>query len=438
MRASEILGDRSKAEKRIRFTKWTGFAYAALLCCAGSAWASRVCDATAYGAKADGTTKDTQAIQGAIDACSAKGGGVVRLSGGTFLTGPIVLKSHITLDVEKGATLLGSQDVSDYRSAEELRQASVEPLIGATNAEDITIRGGGTIDGAGQPWWKAVYAHDRSVFTAAKRPRLILLDHCRHVLIEHVTIENSASWQVVPYESDDVTIRDSRILAPARSPNTDGIDPFSSHHVTIEHMVINVGDDDVAIKSGQPGSQGPKHPSTYIRVIDCTFLHGHGMSIGSEAAGGVQHVYVSKVRFEGTENGIRIKSGRDRGGNIGDFVYRDLTMENVRNPLVITEYYPKVPKHAVARPLTLLTPHFHDIEIENLKATGAGSAGVVLGLPESPVRNLVLRNVQIEAQRGIRLSYVAVKAHNVTVKTAEGKPFILVTHATVAGRAGGR
>lgn len=403
----------------------------AFACSAAAARAASVCNVQSYGAKADGTTMDTLAIQHAIDACAAKGGGTVRFSGGTFLTGPIMLKSHITLEIDKGSTLLGTHKFAAYKPAIELRQPAVEPLISAKNAVDITIRGGGTINGAGQPWWEAVYSHDRSKFTANHRPRLILLDHCKHVLIENITIENSPSWQVVPYYCDYVTIRNSRILAPARSPNTDGIDPFSSHHVTITHMLIDDGDDDVAIKSGQPDSKGYNAPSTYIRITDSTFLHGHGMSIGSEVSGGVQHVYVDHVKFDGTENGIRIKSNRDRGGNIGDFVYRNLTMKNVGTPILITEYYPKIPKHVQAEPITRLTPHFHNITIENVISTGARSAGIVIGLPESPVRDLVIRNVHIQAQRGLTISYATVRAHQFSVKTAAGKPFTMLKGAKI-------
>jgi polygalacturonase len=403
----------------------------ALLCSMELARAANVCDAKSYGAKADGKTKDTQALQSAIDACEAKGGGIVRLSSGTFLTGPITLKSHITLEVNQDATLLGSQDAADYPEAEELREASVEPLIGAKDAEDLTIRGGGTIDGAGQRWWAAVYAHKKSDFVAAKRPRLILLDHCKHVVIDGVTIQNSASWQVVPYYSDDVTIRNGKILAPARSPNTDGIDPFSSHHVTISHMLIDDGDDNVAIKSGQPGSPGPDDPSTDIRVTDCTFLHGHGMSIGSEISGGVQNVFVARVHFQNTANGVRIKSNRDRGGDIGNITFRDLTMENVGTPILATEYYPKIPQHDSAQPMTRLTPHFHDIRITNLTATGAKEAGVIVGLPESPITTITLTNVHVSAQKGMTISDATVTAHDFTVTAGEGDPFTMLENAKI-------
>jgi polygalacturonase len=408
------------------------FFLAALAVCGTLAHAARVCDVTAYGAKGDGVTKDTHAIQGAIDACAAKGGGTVRLASGTFLTGPIVLKSHITLEVDAGATLLGSQDKADYLEVQELRERALQPLLSATNAEHIAIRGGGTIDGNGKPWWDAVYAHRAgSNFVAAMRPRLILFDHCRHVLIENMTIQNSASWQVVPYYSDDVVIRNGKILAPARSPNTDGIDPFSSSHVTISHMTIDTGDDNIAIKSGQPGSPGPDAPSTDIIITDCTFLHGHGMSMGSEIAGGVERVRARRIHFKDTASGVRIKSNRDRGGDIGNFDFRDLTMENVGTPILITEYYPRIPQHDTAQPVTRLTPRFHDIHIGNLKATGAKEAGTIIGLPESPITTVTLDHVEISAQKGLTVSDATLTAHDFSVTAAAGDPYILLENAHI-------
>jgi polygalacturonase len=401
-------------------------------CCAAAAHAAATCDAGSYGAKADGTTKDTAALQKAIDDCARKGGGTVRLARGTFLSGPIVLKSHITLQVDAGATLLGSQDKGDYPPMREMREDAVQPFISATNAQDVAIRGGGTIDGAGQPWWAEVYAHkDSPDYVAAKRPRLIFFDHSKQVLIEGVTIQNSASWQVTLYYSDGVTLRNAKILAPEHSPNTDGVDPFSSHHVTISHMTIDVGDDNVAIKSGQPGSTGPDDPSTDITVTDCTFLHGHGMSIGSEVSGGVQNVHVARVHFNGTANGVRVKSNRDRGSDIGSLDFRDVTMEEVATPVLITEYYPHIPDHDSAQPVTRLTPHFHDISITNLNATGAKVAGFIVGLPESPITSITLSNVHISAEKGMTISDATVTAHDFAVKAASGPPFIMLERASV-------
>ena len=401
------------------------------LCCCVTTNAATVCDPRAYGAKADGKTKDTGALQKAIDDC-ARSGGAVRLAGGTFLTGPIALKSHIVLELEAGATLLASQDKSDYQKLTEMREDAVQPLISATNAQDITIRGGGTIDGNGEPWWAEVYAHKNSPeYVAAKRPRLILIDHSKHVRIEGITIRNSASWQVTLYYSEEVIIRDGRILAPEHSPNTDGVDPFSSHHVTISHMTIDVGDDNVAIKSGQPGSPGPDDPSTDIAVTDCVFLHGHGMSIGSEVSGGVQNVRVARVHFQGTANGVRVKSNRDRGGDIGNLDFRDLTMEDVATPVLITEYYPRIPDQDSAQPVTRLTPHFHDIRVTNLSATGAKTAGFIVGLPESPITSITLTNGHIAAEKGMTISNSTVSTHDFTVKSASGVPMIMLEHARV-------
>ncbi len=196
---------------------------------AESVW--RLCDAKAFGAKGDGVTKDTAAIQAAIDAC-AGGKGTARLTAGKYLSAPIVLKSGTTLKLEKGATLLGSQDFKDYPAKTEFRTPGLRALVSATNATDVTITGEGTIDGTGEPWWaEARKVKDAGVMGVNPRPRLVVFDHCRHVLLEGVTIQNSPMWQVVPYYSDDVTIRNVKILAPQHSPNTDAIDPFSSSHV---------------------------------------------------------------------------------------------------------------------------------------------------------------------------------------------------------------
>lgn len=394
-----------------------------------------VCDAAHYGAKPDGITNNAHAIQAAIDDCAAKGGGTVRLAGGSFLSGPIVLKSHITLDIEKGATLLGSPDHSVYPEITVFRAKGRQSLVSAKDAEDVTITGGGTIDGNGSSWWAEARRHKGSgvVNDVVFRPRLVVFDHCKRILIDHVTIENSPSWQVVPYYSDDVTIRDGRIYAPAHSPNTDGIDPFSSSHVMIENMVIDDGDDNVAIKSGLPGSSD-NSPSTDITVKDCTFLHGHGMSIGSEVAGGVENVHVSNITFKDTDNGVRVKSNRDRGADIGNLWYSNLKMEDVKTPLLITEYYPRIPEHDTAKPVTRLTPHFHDIHISNLTATGARQTGIIAGLPESPIRSLYLDNVHLQGHKGLRISNATVTAHNLTVTPAEPPPVILLDNAKLVNK----
>jgi polygalacturonase len=242
-------------------------------------------------------------------------------------------------------------------------------------------------------------------------------------------------WQIVPYYSDSVVIRNVRILAPQHSPNTDAIDPFSSSNILIDHVYSDVGDDNVAVKSGSINSPGPDDPSKNITITDCTFKHGHGLSIGSELAGGAQTIRAERISFEGTDNGIRVKSNRDRGNDIGSFIFRDITMKNVKNPIIISEYYPKVmPSDGeAAQPVVRLTPHFHDIVIENVTATGGGVAAVIAGLPESPVKNVVLKNVKISAETGMTIGYAEVSGEGVVITAAQGEAIVKMAGAEVKG-----
>lgn len=386
--------------------------------------AATTCDPHAYGAKGDGTTKDTLAIQKAIDTCAAQGGGTVPLRAGTYLTAPIVLKSNITLHLDKGATLLGSPDHSDYPARTEFHLPDLQPLVSATGATNLAITGEGVIDGNGESWWQEARSiRDHGILgTGHPRPKLIILDHCKHIRVEGITIQNSPMWQLVPYYADDVVIRNVRILAPAHSPNTDAIDPFSSSHVVIDHVFADVGDDDVAIKSGPINSPGPDDPSRDITITDCTFLHGHGLSVGSEIAGGAQNIRAERIHFEGTDNGIRVKANRDRGNDVGNLTFRDIEMKNVKNAVIISEYYPRVlpPAGEAPQPITRLTPHFHDITLENITATGSETAGVIAGLPEVPIKGVTLNNVHIAAKNGLTIAHAEVAAKDLVVQAQDG------------------
>jgi polygalacturonase len=397
--------------------------------------AAATCDARLYGAKADGATKDTAAIQKAIDTCAAKGGGTVRLTAGTYLSAPIVLKSNITLQLDKGATLLGSPDHADYPDITEFRLPGVQALVSATNAENLSITGEGTIDGQGESWWQlARTVHDAGIMgNPHPRPRLVVFDHCKHVRVEGVTIQNSPFWQLVPYYCDDVVIRNVRVLAPYPSPNTDAIDPFSSSNIRIDHLYADTGDDNIAIKSGASNSPGGDDPSRDITITDCTFKHGHGLSIGSELAGGARNIVAVRIHFDGTDNGIRVKANRDRGNDVTNLVFRDIDMKDVKNPLVVSEYYPRIlPEGDVApQPVTRLTPHFHKIVFQNVTATGALMDGAIVGLPEAPVAGIVLQNVNLSGQKGLSIGYATVTGQNVKVEAAEGDAIIKMAGANV-------
>ena len=381
---------------------------------AGNARAANVCAVRQYGAKGDCATNDAVAIQKAIDNCSGTHQGTVLLDGGVvFVSSPLILKSHMTLRIAEGTTLAGSTNHADYPDKEEFKDKGKQALLTATNAEDVTIDGTGVIDGRGDSWWDK--PHDT-------RPRLIVFDHCKNVHMRGVTVENSPMWQIVPYYSDDVTLTNMKVLAPQQSHNTDGIDPFSSSNIVIDHLTIDTGDDNVAIKSGQPDSPGPDAPSRHIVITDCTFLHGHGLSIGSEIAGGVQDVRAERIHFKGTDQGVRVKSNRDRGNAaIGHFVFRDITMEDVHTPILISEFYPKVPDTISEEKVTRLTPFFDDITIENVTATGARQAALIVGLPESPIQNLRLIHVHLSGEAGAIVQYAHVTATDFAVTAVHGE-----------------
>jgi polygalacturonase len=418
--------------RRLPTIGWFLFATCSLRPFSTTYAAPRICDPRTMGAKADGQTKDTVALQRAIDVCSATGG-TVRLAAGTWLSAPLDLKSHVTLELERGAELLGSPDRKDYPVRPDATWRRVA-LLHADKAEDIAIRGEGTIDGNGKVWWDAKAQHPKAT-PEDPRPLLIDLTNSKKILIEGVTIKNSPMYNITTFLCDGLTVRDVRILNPGRSaPNTDGIDPFSTSHVLIEHTTIDTGDDNVAIKSGLVERGEPNAPSTDIVIRDCEFLAGHGLSIGSETAGGVRNVTVERVSFDGTRQGIRIKSARGRGNDIGNLIYRDITMKGVETPIQITAYYTGGVKDDTGQPVTEHTPRFHDITIENVTATGAKFAGVVMGLPESPIKNLVLRNVKLTAETGMKLQYAEVTEDGLKVTSANGEAILRGPGVTVNGK----
>jgi polygalacturonase len=391
------------------------------------------CDARSLGAKADGHTKDTAALQHSIDLCAMGSGGVVHLTAGTYVSGPLALKSHVHLLIDKGAILLGSPDMEDFpiRADAPWRKVS---LLHADNVVDIAITGAGVVDGNGKIWWDAK-ALAKKGEPEAPRPLLIDLTKSKQILIEGVTIQNSPQYNIATFLCDGLTVRNVTILNPGKgAPNTDGIDPFSTSHVLIERTTIDTGDDNVAIKSGLVERGDPDVPSTDIVIRDCTFRAGHGLSIGSETAGGVRNVTVERVTFTGTRQGIRIKSARGRGNDIGNLTYRDIKMDGVETPIEITNYYTGMVKDDPGQPVTKHTPQFHDITIENLTATGAKRAAVIMGLPESPIKNLVLKNVNISAAAGMVIQNAQIEQENLVVTPAAGEAISRGPGVTINGK----
>jgi polygalacturonase len=390
---------------------------------------TKVFDVRQFGAVGDGKALDTAAVLKAIDACDKAGGGVVRLPAGTYLCQPIALRSMTTLQLGEGATLQATGQHADFMKTPGdwlTARGGFIPFISGKDLRDVAIEGKGTIDGAGQVWWgPAEEARRKTPGYTLPRPNLIVLTGCKNVRITGVTIQNSPKFHFVPTDCEDVLVEGVTFKAPSTAPNTDAIDPSVCRRVRIHRCTIDVGDDNVAIKSGK-AVPGRAFACEDITVTECTFLHGHGMSIGSETTGGVRNVTVERCTFKNTENGIRIKSPRGRGGTIENLHCTDITMTNVDPAITITCYYPKIPKEDVAQPMTPRTPIVKDLQITNLTATCPKEAGVIVGLPESLVTNVSLTNVRISAQTGLTIRNAKdVQLKDVKIEVQKGQPVIL-------------
>jgi polygalacturonase len=394
---------------------------ALLGCCAtGQAGTFNVRD---YGAQGDGRALDTPAIQKTIDACAKAGGGTVRFTPGTYLSKPLYVRgNYITLQLDAGALLQGTPEFTDYRSS----KGKVVGLINAERLTDVSITGTGTIDGAGAPWWPAVReAKKTGAPEPRQRPKMVNFKGCHGVMLRDVTLQNSPGFHLVPVDCDNVLIDHITIKAPADSPNTDAIDPSACRNVRILNCLLDVGDDNVAVKAGH-AVPGRVFCCQDILVSNCTCLHGHGISIGSETSGGVSNFTVVHCTFDGTVSGIRIKTNREKGGRVENILYSDLSMNNVKRPIDIACYYPKVPKDDPAQPVTPHTPVYHGIRIENLTGNSPEGAGLIVGLPESPVRGVTLSNVHLKAVTGLLVKNAEdVNLSNVKIDVEQGEPVII-------------
>jgi polygalacturonase len=396
----------------------------------------RTFDVAKHGAVGDGRTSDTAAIQSTIAACAAAGGGTVEVPAGTFLTGPLTLASNLDLHLNAGATLRLTDDPGPFHTG----GRGVVSGVVADDCHDLSITGEGTIDGQGQRWWDAfrkVKGTPAAADPAAHRPYLVVLNRCERVLVRGVTLTDSPSFHLVPRACSDVTIDAVHFRAPADAPNTDGLDP-SGWRFAITGCTFDVGDDCIAIKPSGAGRDGEPSCADFL-VENCTFRHGHGLSIGGQTPGGLRHLVVRRCTFDGTTAGIRLKAGRGTGGVVEDLVYEDLTMRGVTTPIDITSYYPKLPADPAAdpaRPVTATTPVWRHITITRLTATGSPAAGRIVGLPEMPVDGVTLTDVHLSANKGLTvIAARGVRFVDSSVAIATGPTLIRGGVADVTGLA---
>jgi polygalacturonase len=359
---------------------------------------------TDYGASTS-SIDNAVAINSAITAANAAGGGTVVIPAGTFLSGPITMKSNINLYISAGAILqilpYGTGNGSPAGSYPNNGTTdSYNNFIFGQSLTNIEISGSGTIEGNGSAWWTAYNAN-----SAISRPCLIRFKACNTVLITGITLQNAPNVHVTLGQSgssygSNGTISNIKVVAPSTSPNTDAIDTWYWNGIDIHNCNLSEGDDNVAMDSY----------STNINIKNCTFGAGHGVSVGSYAIN-VANVTVDSCTFTGTTNGIRLKSELGRGGNDSNFVYSNITMTNVQYPIYITSWYPKEPYPAsaqVAGTVTATTPQWKNIYFKNMTITNSTYGGIIYGLPEMYVNNVTFDNVQLGATKsGLVTNFVS-------------------------------
>jgi len=409
--------------------------FSAILFACGFSFAGEF-DVTDYGAKGDGETVTTEAIQKTIDACAEAGGGTVVFSPGTYMTGSIFLKDNVDLRVDKDVLIKGVQDESAYPDVY-TRVAGIETmwpaaLINAHHLSGVKIYGEGTIDGSGSMWWDK-YWNMRREYEAkglrwvvdydCKRPRLILIYESQNVSIEGLTLKEPGFWTLhICYSTnvivDGLTIRAN--LDEKVGPSSDGVDIDSSTNVLVQNCDIDCNDDNFCLKAGRD-SDGLRvnRPTKNIVIRDCIARKGHGLfTCGSETSGGIYNVEAYNLKAYGTSTGIRFKSTQGRGGTVHDVFVHDIEMYNVRDAIKLDyDWYPayntvpdevrseieakgeELPMHwqklMTVVPEEQGTPYIRDIHIKNIKAVDSQNAIVVNGRENQPAGNFLLENVHI-------------------------------------------
>ncbi len=375
-------------------------------------------DVRRFGAKGDGVQDDTHFIQAAILACPDNSR--VLIPEGVYRITSLFLKSHLRLELAKGAELKAFTDPEKFASLPGMIQSYDEKdqynlgswegnplnayagIICGINVEDVVIYGQGTINGnaSHEDWWKNV-RNMKEVF----RPRLFFINNCKNITLAGVTGCNSPSWTLHPYFSDDLRFIDLTLLNPSDSPNTDGCDPESCKNVDILGVRFSLGDDCIAVKSGKIYmGKKYKRPSENIRIRQCLMEDGHGaVTLGSEMAGGIINLTVEDCIFRHTDRGLRIKTRRGRGKDavIDGVTFRNLDLDHVMTPLVVNSFYfcdpdgrtPYVQSREVY-PVDDRTPSIKKMVFENMNCTNCHVAAAFFdGLPEQKIEEIVMRNI---------------------------------------------
>lgn len=406
--------------------------------------AKKTFSVNSYGAKGDGQTLNTKAIQSAIDACAAAGGGVVVFTPGSYVTGSLFIKSNVQLQIDKDVELLGSQDFADYPEID-TRIAGIEmkwpaALINIIGQNKAAITGTGSINARGKFCWDKYWAMRKeyeakglrwAVDYDSKRVRTILVQNSTDISLTGITIKNAGFWTVQLLYSSYITVNSIVIRnnEDGKGPSTDGIDIDSSTWVLVEKCDIDCNDDNFCLKAGRDwdGLRVNK-PTEYVVIRNCTSRKGAGLlTLGSETSGGIRHVWATALHGNGTSNGLLIKSATTRGGTIEDIHFSNIQMDSVTtafqfnmnwNPaysyttLPAGFNYDSLPKHLKVlltrvEPAEKGTPHFKQVYVSNIKAVGVKKIVGAAGLKGSLLDNFHFNNVAVQGNSAGTINYAS-------------------------------
>eukprot|EP01103_Thecamoeba_quadrilineata_P007516 TRINITY_DN17380_c0_g1_i1.p1 TRINITY_DN17380_c0_g1~~TRINITY_DN17380_c0_g1_i1.p1 ORF type:complete len:397 (+),score=43.30 TRINITY_DN17380_c0_g1_i1:25-1215(+) len=328
-----------------------------------------------YGAVGDGTTNDTNAMLEAIQEVKQAGSGTVYVPEGVYLMWPFKMVSHMTLYLQPNAIIIAPSGPENW-------PLGVLYFIYGQNLENVTVEGGGVIDGQGAPWWPL---YQNETFQNL-RPSLIVFDSTNNIILRDITLTNSALFHFAPDRCNNIEVVNVTITAPPDpiSHNTDGIDPQTCTNVHIRDCYISTGDDNVAVKTN----------TTNVLVENCIFGNGHGATIGSigeEADQFVYNVTFRNIIFVNTTNGARIKISQGATqALVQNITFENLRMENVQNSLVInTEYNGGIRKRNILEP----APFVDDVVFENIISNNSQYPVAFTCISEGPCTNIKMTNI---------------------------------------------
>jgi polygalacturonase len=404
------------------------------------------------GAKGDGITKNTQAINSTIEKCSKAGGGKVVIPPGLWLTGPITMQSNVNLYLAEGAIVIFSSDLADYVLEDRGSRVDLPNLINGSDLENVAITGKGVFNGNGQDWrpvkkekmnekqWKALLrkggelskdgniwsprvgafsgdslyaakanatltADEKAKIKISLRPYMLGIRKSKNVLIDGITLTNSPKFAMYLNGINGLVLRNVSAINDWWAQNADGLDISVCKNVLMYNCTVSTGDDGICMKSSH--SKDGSFNKENIVIKDCKVYHGHGaFVIGSNTDGNMRNIYVKNCSFIGTKTGLRFKSGAGRGGKVTNIFCEDIFMKDIIDEAIVFEV--EYEDRAVAKAGTVdakkdaKIPDFDGISIKNVFVDGAKVALNIRANDDAEVKNVSIENGVFKTTEGVK------------------------------------